>query len=493
MKPKTFLKTCAILLTLTVSSLAARGSWKPGDWVSWTNFRFLTSAASDYKYIYFGTTGGILRFNKYTRAFEEPWTESDGLIDNWVENLYYDQAEDEVVIDTRRGISRYNLTFEKWYAGGNFYPPSDHTYLPPEKYRNFFLEFGYSFLPDLDYIQDLYLQQFAVRFAYQEDQNSVWLGTWGLGVALGNTVTGQMRFQNYGLIEKNVKSIYLDGPTLYIAGVGFGSPSRGVTKYTRQNQTWEYWEPISNYNFFSADVNVIAGDSTSIWLGTKSGLVRYSRKEQRFYTYTRSWGLWENEITALKTEGNRLWIGTSRGLNVYESGTDTVVKVELPELNRVYIRALEADSETVWVGTDQGVYRLDLKERSGEKFVDPYGMVNTKVNHILKFQKQIWFASRLGILGYDLTTHKYTVYNQVVDLPGGEVLRLAIHPFAIWAATTNGAIKLDRSTKFWHLYNQFDGLLDNYVATLVLEDDYIWFGTPQGLTRFHWYVPGRIE
>jgi len=493
MKSKSFLTTCAILLTLTVSSYAARGSWKPGDWVSWTNFRYLTSAASDYKYVYFGTTGGILRFNKYTRAFEEPWTETDGLADNSVENLYYDQAEDEVVIDTRRGISRYNLTFEKWYTGGDFYPPSNHTYLAPEKYRNFFLEFGYSFLPDLDYIQDLYLQQFAVRFAYQEDQNNVWLGTWGLGVALGNTVTGQMRFQNYGLIEKNVKSIYLEGSTLYIGGVGFGSPSRGVTKYNRQNQTWEYWEPISSYNFFSADVNVIAGDSTSIWLGTKSGLVRYSRKQQRFYTYTRSWGLWENEITALKMERNRLWIGTSRGLNVYESGTDTVVKVELPELNRVYIRALEADSETVWVGTDQGVYRLDLKERSGEKFVDPYGMVNTRINHILKYQEQIWFASRLGILGYDLTAQKYTVYNQGVDLPGGEVLRLAIHPYAIWAATTNGAIRLDRSTKLWHLYNQFDGLLDNYVATLVLEDDYIWFGTPQGLTRFHWFIPGRIE
>jgi len=493
---KTKIGVVVVSLLLFVGNFyafGARGNWNIGDWVSWSNFRYVTSVAGDYKYLYFGTTGGVMRFNKYMRTFEDPWTTSDGLADSWVVRLYYDQPNDEVVIDTKAGLSRYNLTFQRWYAGGEYTAAASDNFLPPDKYHNFFLDFGYSLVPGTDYIQDIYLQQFPVSFAYQEDNDNVWLAAWGLGLALGNSVTGQMRFLNYGLDEKSVKSIYIDGQTLYLGGVGFGSPAKGVTKFNRQDNSWEYWEPISNFNFYSADVNAITGDSLYVWLGTKSGLVRYSKKEKQFRTYTRSWGLWENEIAALKSDGKRLWVGTTRGLNVMEPGSDTLIKVEFPGLNRIEVRTIEIDSSLVWVGTDQGVFKLDLKEKTREKFVDPYGVVNTRVNCIVKSGDQLWFASRLGILRYDTKQNQYKVYSLGVDIPGGEVLQIAVHPYAVWAATTGGAAKLDRSTNLWHLYTEFDGILNNYVETVVLEKDYVWFGTPEGLTRFHWYVPGRVE
>ena len=95
-----------IILNWGFSAFGARGSWNMGDWVSWSNFRYVTSVASDYKYLYFGTTGGVMRFNKYMRNFEDPWTESDGLADNWVQRLYYDQPNDEVVIEIGRASCR---------------------------------------------------------------------------------------------------------------------------------------------------------------------------------------------------------------------------------------------------------------------------------------------------------------------------------------------------------------------------------------------------
>ena len=491
-RPRITILATFVLLSVFEPGWSARGNWRPWDWASWTSFRFVTCAASDFRYVYFGTTGGVLRYNKFSREFEEPWTVSDGLTDGYVRNIYYDQSNDELVFQTRAGVCRYNVTFDKWFEGGEFTNSPESVYLPPEKYQNFFLDFGYSFLPKNE-IQDVYLRQYQVTFGFQDDPQEIWLGTWGLGLARGNTVTGQMKFVPFGLDEKNVQALYLDGDLIYVGGAGFSAPARGVTIYDRQKKTWEYWEPSSSFNFYSADVTVIAGDNQCIWLGTKTGLVRYNKKEQRFYTFTRSWGLWENEITALKSDGKNLWIGTARGLNVYEAGQDSVIKVQMPGINRVYVYTIEVDSQTVWVGTDQGVYRLDLQEKTREKFIDPFGMVNTRVNHILKYQDQIWFATRLGILQYDKTVNKYKVYSQGVDLPGGEVLKIAVHPLAIWGATTNGAIKLDRSTNLWHLYTEFDGLLDNYVQCLVQEEDYVWFGTPEGLTRFYWNVPGRVE
>src|SRR4030067_2106984 len=99
----------AKLLTLgffiiCTSAWGARGNWNIGDWVSWGNFRYVSSIASDYKYVYLGTTGGVLRLDRFMRNFEDPWTESDGLANNWVERIYYNQPDDEVVIDTKSGL-----------------------------------------------------------------------------------------------------------------------------------------------------------------------------------------------------------------------------------------------------------------------------------------------------------------------------------------------------------------------------------------------------
>jgi len=491
MKPTA--KIFTLLVLVYSSGWAAKAGWKPGDWVSWSNFRYVTSVAQDFKYLYFGTTGGILRFDKFSRKADFPLTESDGLPDGWVNGMYYDAPADELVVETQGGVTRYDITSEDWYTGGKFSPPAQPEFLRPEEYGNYFLDFGYSFGPDFQFIQDLNLRRFPVNFAYQETPHDIWLGTWGLGVAWGNVVAGQIKLFNYGLADKDVRAIHIDGEVMYVGGVGYGSPSYGITVYDREDDSWHYWEQIKTINLPSTDLNVITGDSLYIWLGTRYGLVRYNRKKDIFDSFTRARGLWDNQITALKSDGKRLWVGTSRGLNVFEPGADSLIKVELPDYLDYYVRAVEVDSNTVWIGGDRGVLKLDLKEKTSQRFIDPNGMVNTRINHILKYRDRIWFASPLGIMEYDPKNDSYTHYSQGVQVPGGEPLQLAVDSRAVWAATTNGAVRLDRQTNQWYLYNSFDGLLDNYVQTLVLEGDYIWFGTAEGLTRFHWYVPGRVE
>ena len=46
-----------LLITLLVS-INYTGSFEEGDWVNFTNFRYVTSATMDQTIVYFGTTGG---------------------------------------------------------------------------------------------------------------------------------------------------------------------------------------------------------------------------------------------------------------------------------------------------------------------------------------------------------------------------------------------------------------------------------------------------
>ena len=73
-----------------IISIGYTGSFEEGDWVTYTNFRYVTSAAMDQTTVYFATTGGVIRFDKFTKEWLDPLTITDGLPDSRVNNIAYD-------------------------------------------------------------------------------------------------------------------------------------------------------------------------------------------------------------------------------------------------------------------------------------------------------------------------------------------------------------------------------------------------------------------
>jgi len=95
----------------------------------------------------------------------------------------------------------------------------------------------------------------------------------------------------------------------------------------------------------------------------------------------------------------------------------------------------------------------------------------------------------MGILGYNPVTNERMVYQNKINFPEANVIKLVCNKRYVWVATKNGVLRLDKKFQTWTKYTTYDGLLDNFVQDLVLDGDYIWFGTPQGVTRFYWNNP----
>jgi ligand-binding sensor domain-containing protein len=68
-----------------------------------------------------------------------------------------------------------------------------------------------------------------------------------------------------------------------------------------------------------------------------------------------------------------------------------------------------------------------------------------------------------------------------------------VDEFSAWVATDNGVLKFDKARNRWVHFTTEDGLLSNYVNCIMLDGDYVWFGTPEGVTRFYWNAPYRID
>jgi len=497
MKKKIKILSFLLILTLTAFSFvdSAKKHYRQGDWISYSVFRFVNCVAKDFDHVYFGTTGGVARYNENQKIWEPPFTTSDGLEDNRVERIAYDPVSDELWFDTPRGVSLYSPVFREWYYGGNF-PESliksknEKNPMPP--FPQLLMEFGYTFYPE-GYITDLEFNRFQVTDYLKDVWNNLWIGTWGLFGGVASLRYQELEMFEYGLYQKDVKAILIDGDQIWFGGKSTYSFENGITRYKRQEELWEYFEEEKIGGLESAQINVIASDSAYIWFGTDFGLARYDKEKKNFRFYDTFSGLKDDLVTSLKSDGDILWIGTRSGLNFFWPRKDSLGSIEDPLVKVAPINTIETEQNYLWVGTDWGVFRMEKESGEWLRFSTAEGMLNSGVEHILKGKDMLWFVTTYGVLGFNEETGETEVLREGFDFPGKNPQKLECDERNLWVATPTGVWKMDRETKIWNLYTTEDGLLYDYVQDLILEGDYIWFGTPEGATRFYWNNPQRID
>jgi ligand-binding sensor domain-containing protein len=504
--------------------------YREGDWVSYSVFRYVTSIALDFDHVYFGTTGGVTRYDRFDKKWETPFTKSDGLPDSWIKNIAYDPGTNEIWVDTYAGPAMYQPIFREWSREFDFPENLSKSDTSDLNLPHLFMDYGLTFLPNT-YIMDFKLNQYEITDYLKGDADELWVGTWGLGAGLAYLNSLQLKMLTFGLYDKDVKVMLIDGDDMWFGGLGSGSAysSQGITRYNRPSGTWSYFSTIYIPFLVSNQVNVMEADPKFVWFGTEDGLARFNKKDNSWRSYNTFKGLPDNEVTALNEYDGILWIGTRLGLAFCDVKKDSIRRVDHPLLKGLYVYSILSDSDFVWVGTNRGIYTLDKGKRTWYRFSTPEGLVFGQVRSIAKYsaygdslsalaesttagegetkdslhsssqnssgkntysgKDEIWFGTDMGILGYNPVTDERTVYQSGINFSEVSVIKLVCDKRYVWVATNSGVLRLDKKLQVWTRYATEDGLLDNFVQDLVLDGDYIWFGTPQGATRFYWNNP----
>jgi ligand-binding sensor domain-containing protein len=331
--------------------------------------------------------------------------------------------------------------------------------------------------------------------------DELWVGTWGLNAGKASLRRLELKMLKYGLYDKDVKAILVDGDQVWFGGTGTSAPSSGITRYDRKKEAWDYFS-VGQVPFLTSNqVCAMEADSQRVWFGTEGGLFFMRKKDSTWRSYNTFKGLPNDEVTALESDGKYLWIGTREGLAVYDYASDSLVTINDPLLKNLYVYSVLADSFYVWVGTEAGVYTLDREQGTWYRFATPDGLLMGEVRSIARCsdrkpssaEDEIWFGTDLGVLGYSPVSDERQVYDNRMDFPEVDLVKIACDSRNVWVATRTGVWKLNRATDIWIKYTTEDGLLDDDVQDLVLDGDHIWFGTSQGATRFFWSDPGLRE
>jgi hypothetical protein len=462
------------------------------DWVSYGVFRHITSMDMDDDHIYIGTTGGVMRYDHWKEEWDTPLTTSSGLPDNEVLDVVVDRDEHEIVFFTQQGTSRFDPFLKRFQASGGMPPaPPENDFEYPELFPDF--DLNYYRTDGGAYLTDPYLRRFPVTAHLSDNWGYLWIGTAGLGVGRAWLRSGRLRMLPFGLMSRNVMALAFDGNDLWIGGISPWEEESGVTRVCRDMQSWEYFEARYLNGMRSDDVTAIAPGSTDVWMGTLYGLSRYDKAGDRWMTLTTVQGLADEWVTDVVRDGDRIWIGTSLGANVIIMVDDSLAVAEIPLIGRQKIYDIEMDPEFIWFGAEQGVYAFDRAMNRWLKFTSPDGTIERPVTSVSVFGDEIWFGTTVGLTQYDRSSQQWDWHPFGQQIQASQIICLEAGSKAIWAGTENGLWKLRRQTGRWRIFTMEDGLLDNTVQSILLDGAYLWLGTPQGMTRFYWDNPLRID
>jgi len=244
----------------------------------------------------------------------------------------------------------------------------------------------------------------------------------------------------------------------------------------------------------------------TIWLGSAwSGIYKLLKERNIFKKFQKSnitKGLNDNHIWAFYDDGDDFWIGTEKGINIYNKKTHTTryLTAQGKKGDRLIsnkIRSIFKDSQgNFWIGSYKGGLSKYFPADGHVEWFTPnsdsaHFIANTTVWKIVEDnQKNLWIATHNGLQKTNLINGKTKVYqNNPMDsssISSNVIYNLYFDKTGVlWIATFNGLNKYnkkyDNFKVYKHIKHNLNSLNINRIFS-VYEDDSmnIWVGTIGG-------------
>ena len=357
-----------------------------------------------------------------------------------------------------------------------------------------------------------------VRAIYEDHEGTLWIGT-GLaydinsdgGLNRFNRETGNFtRYLNdpkdpHSLINNKVRAIFEDSRgTFWVgtAGDGLHTMDRKTGLFERHLNNPAQPEQLSRppVKNIVDHITFITEDATGdLWIGTLSnGLTRYDPVTQKMtpfnikadkssgYKDTTSW-------CASSSKDGLLWISTQEQ-NLYQVD---IYRNIIPGYvtRRTRVEAIcEGQGSSLWLGTDNGLQCINLKNGAGISFPnEPPGLKKLVIQDIFKDkQGNIWLGTLGGgLYTFNAETKKFTGFrhdrNNNESLSDDSVTRIyEDRELNLWVGTVNGGLDLlNRKTGkcIHHMHESQDtnSLSANLVISIIEDlSNNLWIGTVSG-------------
>ena len=475
---KTIILIICILFNIAGSALCEE------TWECFTNSNDIQSISIQGDYIWCGTWGGVVRWNRLDETYKK-YTISEGLANNEIT---------ELAIDGDRNIwtSRFKGSIVSKFDGTSW----------------------------KNHIENEIPVLLKVKSMIVDNNNVTWAGTYGGGIAKITGNDWEIYTTEDGLISNSVNVCSVDHSDVKWFGTKSGVSCYNDTKWV--NYT-------TDDGLIADEVISIAIDHNNIkWFGTKRGVSSFDGTT--WISYTSDNKLPNNNIMTIAIdEENIKWFGSSDGLVRYDGNTWFIYTNENSELPDNYVKEIKADPDGVlWLSTGLSTYVFvgnGLTRFDGVtwKTYKTKGPVNNIIMSVAVDKNNVkWFGAIRGISSFDGNTWKeytdinghdiggindifidannivrfggsisydgmaWTLHNHENTLP--QILNMRTYDVdkkgIEWIATRDSAL-WSFNGETWTNYTRKEGLINNNVLSITVDKNNIkWFGMKSGVSSF---------
>lgn len=323
---------------------------------------------------------------------------------------------------------------------------------------------------------------------WDDKQQILWVGTFGGGVVkfdISNSIYSRVR----QIFESQIGGMVEDGKGYVWLAMADGGIMKSTTPVLSMYTQFEPWKKTSG---FSGRYTLFKCKNGNIWLGSKRGEVTLidpiTERVESFHLQTSEGKDMQAAILSFCQDSrNRLWVGTSDGLMRVEPKSRKCEKVNLPAgIKSVF--ALKEDKEgTIWVGTDKGLKRIRTEEEQmlvEGNFEKENGLEETAVQTIyVNNYNQIYVAYLNVVICIDGRKKNKieSVYTLQNGLPNGHVCcMIDDHIGSIWAGNNVGVMTIRNGQTAFYNYL----LVGNCSSVCRLNDGRLLWANSWGLIYF---------
>lgn len=218
--------------------------------------------------------------------------------------------------------------------------------------------------------------------------------------------------------------------------------------------------------------------------------------------FTKEDGLPSNKVSSVRIDGDRVWIGTDKGLAIYEEGEFSVITTE-DGLSHNYVLGIDVSEFTgeVWIATMSGLTRWSAGEMEVYNQFNS-GLANDVVYSVVTDREYVWTATAAGASKFNTYTDQWEIFNEQ-NAPMHEpwTYGVANGDEKIYiAAWGGGVLEYFKDTGHFRVHKDpdhqmqidlypDDGVAHDITTVTSYANDVLWVGTYFGMSRYdgtHW-------
>ena len=421
------------------------------DWEIIGNNGSINSISEGYQYIFFATNGnGILRFNKFSRKFDQSLYLGQGIKSKKIKHVYFDKytgilwsAGDKSLEFTssregnwnqvnydRLSIKSYNDIQDLGSSSNYLWVRTLSSYLKLDHVSGTFLGlFPYPdeqvFWGDFNYRNNLTVKDFAFEDFFVEngwlltnqgasDQNGTfskyvsfletesefsWIGlSNGYILALDNfskTVSPVSKGTEF-----TIPFTMSFNDKLWVAGIGNSNYNALYVINKDFNEERNFKN--SNYSNFSySDIYSSKAFSEEVWLGSEGSVIIYDQRKDFFRTLGYDKGIPVERVEFIESLDNKVYIGSRNDLIVIDKSSKKIIDSKISDLirkNNLFIDDLKVIGKIIFLISSGKVYQFNSNEQININQYSNFSLDQFKPYAVYGNNNSKYFVSERGIV-----------------------------------------------------------------------------------------------